>query len=41
MPGAHYFAEIGLDLDDTFTFLSIGVSFPLNEDKRIDIWGEG
>lgn len=39
-PGAQYFAEIGLDLDDTFTFLGIGVSFPLNYDNRIDIWDE-
>ena len=40
MPGSHFFAEIGLDLDDAFTYLSVGATFPLNADYRIDIWGD-
>ncbi len=38
MKGAHYFAEIGFDLDDAFSYFSVGATFPLNEDNLIDLW---
>lgn len=39
-PGAHYFAEFGIDIDDAFSYISFGATFPLNENNRIDIWDE-
>ena len=40
MPGSHFYTELGLDIDDAFTYISFGASFPLNADNRIDIWGD-
>jgi hypothetical protein len=38
MAGAHYFLELGFDIDDAPTFIGIGATFPLNEDNLIDLW---
>lgn len=38
MLGAHYFAEVGFDLDNTFAYISLGATFPLNEDYLIELW---
>lgn len=38
MLGAHYFAEIGFNLDNVFAYISLGASFPLNDEYLIDLW---
>lgn len=38
MLGAHFFGEVGFDFDNTFGFISVGATFPLNEDNLIELW---
>lgn len=38
MLGAHYFGEVGFNLDNAFAYISVGVTMPLNEEYLIDLW---
>lgn len=38
MLGAHYFAEVGFNLDNVFAYISVGANFPLNDEYLIDLW---
>lgn len=38
MLGAHYFGEVGFDLNNTFGYISFGATFPLNEENLIELW---
>lgn len=38
MAGAQYYAELGMDIDDSPSYFGIGAMFPLNDNNLIDLW---